>query len=87
VFVTTYLTRIRNCIGKLEQSDQQTPDYVAIRMEHGEVISREPNPQELLALLGALAIHDRLKCKGPTDQRIRLDCKSLVNYVNDYQHT
>jgi hypothetical protein len=56
-------------------------------MEHGEIISRGPNPQELLALLGALAIHDRLECKAHTDQRIGSDCILLVVYVNDYRHT
>ena len=59
-FITKDFARIRDRIGKIEQSDHQTPDHVAIRMEHGEVIGRGPNPQELLALLGALAIHDRL---------------------------
>jgi hypothetical protein len=87
VCITTDLTRIPDCIGTIEQLDHQTPDHVAIRMEHSEVIDREPNPQELLALLGALAIHDRLECKAHTDQRIGLDCKSLVDYVNDYRHT
>ena len=58
VFITKDLARIRNRIGKIEQSDHQTPDHVAIRMEHGEVIGRGPNPQKLLALLWALAIHD-----------------------------
>jgi hypothetical protein len=56
-------------------------------MEHGEVIGRGPNPQELLALLRALAIHERLECKAHTDQRIGSVCKSLVDYVNDYRHT
>ena len=87
VFITKDLARIRDRIGKIEQSDHQTPDHVAIRMEHDEVIGRRPNPQELLALLGALAIHDRLECRGHTNQRIGSDCKSLVNYVNDYRHT
>ena len=87
MIITQDLTRIRDRIGKIEQSDHQTPDHVAIRMEHGEVIGRGPNPQELLALLGALAIHDRLECRGHIDQRIGSDCKSLVDYVNDYQHT
>jgi hypothetical protein len=40
VFITTDLTRIRDCIGSLAHADQQTPDHVAIRMEHGEVIGR-----------------------------------------------
>ena len=87
VFITTDLTRIRDRIGTLAHANQQTPDHVAIRMEHGEVIERGPNPQELLALLGALAIHDRLECKAHTDQRIGSDCKPLVNYINDYRHT
>jgi hypothetical protein len=84
VFITTHLTRIWDCIGKLELSDHQTPDHLAIRMDHGESIGRGPNPQELLSLLGALAIYDRLECKAHTDQRIGWDCKSLVDYVNDY---
>ena len=83
MFITKDLARIRDRIGKIEQSDHQTPDHVAIRMEHGEVIGRGPNPQELLAL----AIHDRLECRAHTDQRIGSDCKSLVDYVNDYRHT
>jgi hypothetical protein len=58
VFITTDLNRIRNRIGKIEPSDDHTPDHVDLRMEHGEVIGRGPNPQELLALLGALAIHE-----------------------------
>ena len=40
VFITKDLTRIHDRIGKIEQSDHQTPDHVAIRMEHGEVIGR-----------------------------------------------
>jgi hypothetical protein len=87
LFITTDLTRIKDRIGTLEHADQQTPDHVAIRMGHGKVIGRVPNPQELLALLGALAIHDRLECKTHTDQRIGSDCKSLVDYINDYRHT
>ena len=67
VFIAKDLARIRDCIGKIERSDHQTPDHVAIRMKHGEVIGREPNPQELLALLGALAIHNRLECRAHTD--------------------
>jgi hypothetical protein len=81
VFITTDLTRIRDRIGTLEHADQQTLDHVAICMEHGEVIERGPYPQELLTLLGALAIHDRLECKAHTEQRIGSDCKSLVDYI------
>ena len=59
MFITKDLARIRDRIGRIEHADHRTPDHMAIRMEHGEVIGRGPNPQKLLALLGALAIHDR----------------------------
>ena len=43
-------------------------------------------PQELLALLGALAVSTRLTTPHLTDKRIGLDCKSLVDYINEYRH-
>jgi len=67
--------------------DIKTLDHVAIRIEHGEVVGRGPNPQELLALLGALAVNTRLETMQRTDQRIGSDCKSLVDYVNAHRHT
>ena len=59
---------------------------MAIRIEHGEVVGRGPNPQELLALLGALAVSTRLTTLHLTDKRIGSDCKSLVDYVNEFRH-
>ena len=67
------------------QEDQTTKDidHVAIRIEHGEVVGRGPNPEELLALLGALAVSTRLTTPHLTDKRIGSDCKSLVDYINE----
>ena len=56
IFLTTDLERIRRRIAQQEDSPNDTIDHVAIRIDHGEVVGRDPNPQELLALLGALAI-------------------------------
>ena len=49
VFITKNLTRIRDRIGKIEQLDHQTPDHVAIRIEHGEVIGRGPKQPTRIA--------------------------------------
>ena len=49
-------------------------------------MGRGPNPQELLALLGALAVGARLPTPLLMDKRIGSDCKSLVDYVNEYRH-
>ena len=56
-------------------------------IDHGEVVGRGPNPQELLALLGALAITQQLNELGLADKRIGSDCKSLVDYINEHRHT
>ena len=50
-------------------------------------MGRGPNPQELLALLGALAITQRQDALGLSDKRIGLDCKSLVDYINEHRHS
>ena len=52
MFITKDLTRIRDRIGKIEQSDHQTPDHVAIRMEHGEVIGRDLTHKNCYLCLG-----------------------------------
>ena len=87
VFLTTDLGRIRQRMGQQETSLSNTLDYVAIRIDHGEVVGRGPNPQELLALLGALAITQRQAALGLSDKRIELDCKSLVDYINEHRHS
>ena len=87
VFLTTDLGRIRQRMGRQETSLSDTLDYVAIQIDHGEVVGRGPNPQELLALLGALAITQRLDVLGLADKRIGSDCKSLVDYINEHRHT
>ena len=60
VFLTKDLRRIKdNMLSSVDQ-DIKTIDHVAIWIEHGEVVGRGPNPQELQALLGALAVNTRL---------------------------
>ena len=56
IFLTTDLERIRGRISQQEDSLNDTLDYVAIRIDHGGSCGQGPNLQELLALLGALAI-------------------------------
>ena len=85
VFLTTDLERIRRRITQQEDILNETLDYVAIRIDHGEVVGRGPNPQELLALLGALAITQRQDALGLSDKRIGSDCKSLVDYINEHR--
>ena len=87
VVLTTDLERIRQRMGQQEASLTDTLVYVAVRIDHGEVVGRGPNPQELLALLGALAITQRLDVLGLADKRIGSDCKSLVDYINEHRHT
>jgi hypothetical protein len=74
-------------MSQQEASLTDTMDYVAIRIDHGEVVGRGPNPQELLALLGALAITQRQDALGLSDKRIGSDCESLVEYINEHRHT
>ena len=59
---------------------------MAIRIEHGEVVGRGPNPKELLAPLGALSVSTRLTTPHHKDKRTGSDCKSLVDYINEYRH-
>ena len=73
-------------MGQQEASLANTLDYVAVRIDHGEVVGRGPNPQELLALLGSLAITQRQGALGLLNKRIGLDCKSLVDYINEHRH-
>ena len=87
VVLTTDLERIRQRMGQQEASLTDTLDYVAVRIDHGEVVGRGPNPQELLALLGALAITQLLDALGLADKRIGSDCKSLVDYINEHCHS
>ena len=81
------LERIRRRISHQEDSPTDKIEYVVIRIDHGEVVGRGPNPQELLALLGALAITQRQDALGLSDKRIGSDCKSLVDYINEHRHT
>ena len=87
IFLTTDLERIRRRIAQQKDSPNNTLDYVAIRIDHGEVVGRGPNPQELLALLGALAITQTQDALGLSDKRIGSDCKSLVDYINEHRHS
>ena len=87
VFLTRNLERIRQRMGQQEASLTDTLDYVEVRIDHGEVVGRGPNPQELLALLGALAITQRQGALGLLDKRIGSDCKSLVDYINEHRHS
>jgi hypothetical protein len=82
LFLTTDLRRIQANLNSQEDQTTKDIDHVAIRIEHGEVVGRGPNPQELLALLGALAVSTRLTTPHLTDKRIGSDCKSLVDYIN-----
>jgi len=54
IFITTDLTRIQSNLNSQEDQTTKEIDHVAIRIEHGEEVGRGPNPQEILALLGAL---------------------------------
>ena len=38
-------------------------------------------------ILGALAITQRQAALGLSDKRIGLDCKSLVDYINEHRHS
>jgi hypothetical protein len=87
IFLTTDIERIRRSLAQQEGSSPNSPAYIAIRIDHGEVVGRGPNPQELLALLGALAITQRLSALGLSDKRIGSDCKSLVDYINAHRHS
>ena len=61
VFLTTNMERIaksRQCEVREETAD---PIFVAIHIEHGERVGRGPNPHELLALLGAVAVTQRME--------------------------
>ena len=86
IFITTDLARIQANLNSQEDQTTKEIDHVAIKIEHGEVVGRGPNPQELLALLGALAVSTRLTTLYLTDKRIGLDCKSLVEYIDEYRH-
>ena len=82
VFLTTNMERIaksRQC-GDIEETAD--PIFVAIRIEHGERVGRGPNPQKLLALLGAAAVTQRMEPCHTDHRQISSDCKSLVDYVN-----
>jgi hypothetical protein len=57
-----------------------------IWFEQGEVVGRGFSPQELQALLGALAVSTRLETLQRANKRIGSDCKSLVDYVNEHRH-
>jgi hypothetical protein len=85
-FLTTDLRRLQENHNSQEDQITKDIDHVAIRNDHGEVVGRGPNPQALLALLGALAVSTRLTTPHFTDKRIGSDCKSLVDYINDYRH-
>ena len=65
LFLTTELRRIQANLNSQEDQTTKDIDHVAIRIEHGEVVGRGPNPQELLALLGALAVSTRLTTPPP----------------------
>jgi hypothetical protein len=80
------LRRIQANLNSQEEQCTKEIDHVAIKIDHGEVVGRGPNPQELLALLGALAVSARLTTPHLTDKCIGSDCKSLVDYINEYRH-
>ena len=84
LFLTTDLRRIQANINSQEEQITKDIDHVAIRIEHGEVVGRGPNPQALLALFGALAVSTWLTTPHLTEKRIGSDCKSLVDYINEY---
>ena len=86
LFLTTDLRRIQANLNSQEEQSTKNIDHVAIKIDHSEVVGRGPNPQELLALLGALAVSARLTTPHLTDKRIGSDCKSLVDYINEYRH-
>jgi hypothetical protein len=73
--ITTNLARIKNNMTRRDDSASDTPDHVAIRSDLGEAVDHGSNPQELLALLGALAISQRLETQGLSDKHIGSDCE------------
>ena len=68
-FLTTDLRRIQANLNS--QEEQSTKN-----IDHGEVVGRGPNPQELLALLGALAVSARLTT--PRNKRGSIGSSSRV---------
>ena len=87
VFLTTNMERIAKSQQREVREDTAEPMFVAIRIEHGERVGRGPNPQELLALLGAAAVTQRMEPRQSDHRQINSDCKSLVDYVNHYRYT
>ena len=75
LFLTTDLRRIQANLNSQEEQSTKDIDHVAIKIDHGEVVGRGPNPQESLALLGALAVSARLTTPHLTDKCIGSDCK------------
>ena len=61
IFITTNLTRIQSHMQRRDEEERCSLDDGAIHIDHGEVIDRGHNLQELLALLGALAVTQRLE--------------------------
>ena len=61
ILITTNLTRIQSHMQRRDEEERFTLDDGAIHIDHGEVIDRGHNLQELLALLGALAVTQRLE--------------------------
>ena len=86
LFFKTDLRRIQTNLNSQEEQSTKDIGHVAIKIDHSEVVGRSPNPQELLALLGALAVSARLTTPHLTDKCIGSDCKSLVDYINVYRH-
>ena len=61
ILITTNLTRVQSHVQRRDEEGRCTLDDGAIHIVHGEVIDRGHNLQELLALLGALAVTQRLE--------------------------
>ena len=69
IFITTNLKRIQSHMQRREEEERCTVDDGAIHIDHGEVIDREHKLQELLALLGALAVTQRLEALEVFDKK------------------
>ena len=79
ILITTNLTRIQSHMQRRDEEERCTLDDGAIHIDHGEVIDRGHNLQELLVLLGAPAVTQRLEALELFDKkRIRLRIPSKL---------
>ena len=70
ILITKNLTRIQSHMQRRDEEERCTLDDGAIHIDHGEVIDRGQNLRELLALLGALAVTQRLEALEEFDKNL-----------------